>query len=283
MLATGLCGSGAAQTAFNTSVRDLVDEVKSGSAASPQLPAKPAPAALPPAAQKPAQDYNALILEVVRSMPEGGGYSIRPDAFSALRDSIENQNGTLAVDTSASMPSFCSAATYQVFLKVIAKLQKQGLALDNETVDSLLVRNQPDGEGVWGRWNANAAGIARLFHELGLGRNFSSYEEAKPGDFLKIFWTDKIGKQERGHSVIYLGSFTENGEEYIRFWSANTPGGFGVKAKEKSSGIRTVFSRLERPEALTGIGNMPLTDPYSASLLSKASTKQEMFQKVGIK
>ena len=43
---------------------------------------------------------------------------------------------------------------------------------------------------------AGVAGVAIpvLFERLDLGTNFSSYDKAKPGDFLKIFWNDNIGK-----------------------------------------------------------------------------------------
>ena len=36
---------------------------------------------------------------------------------------------------------------------------------------------------------------------------------------MKIFWTGEIGKLERGHSVVYLGSGVANGEETVTFWS----------------------------------------------------------------
>jgi hypothetical protein len=35
-----------------------------------------------------------------------------------------------------------------------------------------MIRGQRDGEGIWGRWNANGPGTARLFHEMNLGENF---------------------------------------------------------------------------------------------------------------
>jgi hypothetical protein len=72
-------------------------------------------------------------------------------------------------------------------------------------MENLLIRGQGDGVGIWGRWNANGPGTARLFEELHLGKNFTSFEEARPGDFMKIFWNDNIGGTESGHSVIYLG------------------------------------------------------------------------------
>ena len=51
---------------------------------------------------------------------------------------------------------------------------------DPATLTSLLIAHQRDGQGVWGRWNANGPGTARLFTELRLGRNFTDFAEARP-------------------------------------------------------------------------------------------------------
>ena len=77
--------------------------------------------------------------------------------------------------------SFCSGATYLVFIKAIEELRDRGqLQLDFATLNQLIIRDQHDGEGVWGRWNANGPGTARLFYELGLGRNFADFAQASP-------------------------------------------------------------------------------------------------------
>ncbi len=83
--------------------------------------------------------------------------------------------------------------------------------------------------GVWGRWNANGPGTACLFRELDLGPNFTSWNTAKPGDFMKIFWNPNVGRHEHGHSAIFLGVIQENGVEIVHFWSSNIPYGFGEK------------------------------------------------------
>ena len=83
--------------------------------------------------------------------------------------------------------------------------ERGDLRLNDETLDQLMIRGQRDGAGIWGRWNANGPGTARLFYELGLGRNFDDFEAAQPGDFMKIFWSEEVGRAEHGHSVIYLG------------------------------------------------------------------------------
>ena len=91
-------------------------------------------------------------------------------------------------------------------MKTIEALRDAGqLQLDYATLENLMIRGQRDGEGIWGRWNANGPGTARLFHEMDLGQNFDDFAEAQPGDFMKIFWSPEVGRAEHGHSVIYLG------------------------------------------------------------------------------
>ena len=93
---------------------------------------------------------------------------------------------------------------------------------------------QRDGEGVWGRWNANGPGTARLFYEMKLGPNFSDFAQARPGDFMKIFWSTAVGRREHGHSVIFLGTEKVNGVDSVRFWSSN----IGVGYSEKTVPLR---------------------------------------------
>jgi hypothetical protein len=141
------------------------------------------------------------------------------------------------------------------------------------------VTGQHDGVGVWGRWNANGPGTARLFEELRLGENFTSIDRAERGDFLKIFWNDQIGSKEFGHSVVYLGRGT-NGS--VKYWSSNKKGGYGCAEVPLSKIKRTLFSRLTDPAEINQILYAPTTENYLASMLTKSSTPEEMYEKVGI-
>ena len=225
---------------------------------------------------------NRLILDSVRQMPAMGGYSPSTTANRALNQAVSDSKGTLRVDASHAMPSYCSGATYLVFLKTLAALQSYGtLPLTPGTVAALLPKGQPDGTGIWGRWNANGPGTARLFHELELGSNFSDLSAALPGDFLKIFWNDGIGASEHGHSVIFLGVETKEGVPCVKFWSSNTPGGYGEKSVPRSKIHRMLFSRLKHPENI----NRPLssrTDSYLSSLVKRSSSPQEMNAMCGV-
>jgi hypothetical protein len=225
---------------------------------------------------------NRLILDSVRQMPSKGGYSPSTAANHALNQAVSDSKGTLRVDPSHAMPSYCSGATYLVFLKTLAGLQSSGkLTLTPETVAALRPTGQPDGTGIWGRWNANGPGTARLFHQLELGTNFSDLSAALHGDFLKIFWNDGIGASEHGHSVIFLGVETKEGVPCVKFWSSNTPGGYGEKSVPRSKIHRMLFSRLKYPENINQ--SLPSrTDSYLSSLVKRSSSSQEMNEMCGV-
>ncbi|MEI8294559.1 MAG: hypothetical protein WCG66_11360 [bacterium] len=231
----------------------------------------------------PAADFNAIVLEQIRSMPAGGGYATTREAHQALSGAVALSPLGLRVDTSKAQPSYCSGATYLLFLKTLVAAEKQGLCPQGLTSsESLLPQAMPDGVGIWGRWNANGPGTARLFHELGLGKNFTAWEQARPGDFLKIFWSSDVGKKERGHMVVFLGTETKDGVEHVRFWSSNKPGGFGEKSVPKSKVAAAIFSRLENPSNLQRAAAMPKKDTYLASLLTHESSLSEALQKSGV-
>ncbi len=236
-----------------------------------------------PAGQAAAPDLNAMILGEVARIPEGGKYAANRYAILQLQSTAHFEKGKFFTIPNAPFPSFCSGATYLIFIRVLEDLREMnGLALEPGTLSQLIIRGQADGVGIWGRWNANGPGTARLFHELGIGRNFTSYEAARPGDFMKIFWTKEVGQKERGHSVIYLGREMVDGVERVKFWSSNIPDGYGTKSVPRSKIAHAIFSRLEKPERLNRINSIPATDPYLASLLEVRSSISEAGRKSGI-
>ena len=229
-----------------------------------------------------AADFNASVLEQIRKMPEGGGYATTRQAHQALNSAVALSPLGLRVESSKAQPSYCSGATYLLFLKTLAEAEKQGLCPPaTSSSESLLPKAMPDGVGIWGRWNANGPGTARLFHELGLGKNFTSWGQARPGDFMKIFWSSDVGKKERGHSVVFLGTEMKDGVEHVRFWSSNKPGGYGEKSVPKSKVAAAIFSRLENPSNIQRVATMPKKDAYLASLLTHESSLGEALQKTG--
>ncbi len=226
---------------------------------------------------------NELILDSIQMVPQGGSYKADQATMDLLCKAITISEKQLAVAPELARPSFCSEATYLVFLIAMERLQQANrVTLSEPTMQALLVHRQRDGEGVWGRWNANGPGTARLFHELGAGQNFTNPLSARPGDFLKIWWNDEIGCHERGHSVIFLGmTQTEKGEVAVHYWSSNKPGGYGEGIAGMSKVKRMLFSRLENPNALATAPRLPNLDKYLADMLKRASTGEEMLRMVG--
>lgn len=230
-----------------------------------------------------AENLNALILEQVRKMPSGGRYSVSHFAKIKLQSAAHFESGKFFVIPTAPYPSFCSGATYMIFIKTIEALRDRGeLQLDFATLNQLMIREQHDGEGIWGRWNANGPGTARLFHELGLGRNFTDFAQAQPGDFMKIFWNKNVGRRESGHSVIYLGAVNRPDGQHVRYWSSNIPRGYGEKEVPRNKIANAIFSRLETLANLPRIHSAPSTDIYLASLLRRKSSFAEATQKCGL-
>lgn len=231
-----------------------------------------------PASTAVVSSLNQVVLNQVATMPTLGGYAATHDASVRLADAVRlDAAGHFQVDPAGARPSYCSGATYLVFLKTVATLRTTGQMpnLDQRVLEALLIRGQRDGEGVWGRWNANGPGTARLFNALGLGRNFTRIEEAQPGDFMKVFWTPAVGKKEHGHSVIFQGLEGPEGARQVRFWSSNQGKGYGEKTVPLSKIDHAIFSRLEHPEKLADVVRLSPTDGYLAGLLTKESSVAE--------
>jgi hypothetical protein len=226
-------------------------------------------------------DPNQLIVSLLRTMPRGGGYSATSGATRDLQSAVQVRRGRLYVTPSVARATYCSGATYLVFVQAIQKLLPASGA-EVPLAEALAIRGQSDGVGVWGRWNANGPGTACLFRELRLGRNFTSFDEARPGDFMKIFWTDAVGSREHGHSVIYLWKGPVNGVETIRFWSSNKPGGYGEKEVARSRISNVIFSRLEAPSNIESSVTLPRKNAYLASLVTRESSIGEALDQCGI-
>jgi hypothetical protein len=228
-------------------------------------------------------NLNRIVLEQISKMPRGGNYAATRIATLRLQSAAHFEQGKFFVVPEGAAPSYCSGATYLVFLKTIEELRRRSaVTIENAALMELIVRDQKDGEGIWGRWNANGPGTARLFHELDLGSNFTDYSAAQPGDFMKIFWNREIGKNERGHSVIFLGLEQKGGAPHARFWSSNKPAGYGEKSVPISSIANVIFSRLQRPANLNRATSLARTDAYLASMLTTSSTLAEAKSKCGI-
>ena len=248
--------------------------------------AKPIVEPAKPASQATVEtNLNQMILDQLAQMPHGGGYATTTEATGKLTEAVKAvSSGTgLSLKPDLAQPSYCSGATYMVFLKVVDQLVKtKRLQVPAKLQQTLAVTRQLDGVGVWGRWNANGPGTARLFFELGLGRNFVGLEHARPGDFLKVWWNEFVGKQERGHSVIFLGRTKTAEGECIRFWSSNDPDGMGEKTVPVTKIMRALVSRFENPSGLARLGSLPAKDKFLASMLTRDCGPDEFLRMIGI-
>ena len=200
-------------------------------------------------------------------MPRGRGYDASQKAVDRLAANVTFAGGRIHEDFDRIGQTFCSGATYIVFLKTLELLQTHaGLGLSPQDLAYFATLHAKDGEHVFGRWNANGPGTAKLFTELQCGSNFTSYEKALPGDFMKIWWTDEIGGKERGHSVVYLGA---SGDQ-IHYWSSNIPHGYGNVSVSKSKIKRVLFSRLDHIANLKTVRKLPSKNIFLADMLVKS-------------
>jgi hypothetical protein len=226
-------------------------------------------------------DANQVILSLVQQMPKRGGYSASNAATANLQAAVRVSSGRLTINPRAAVPSYCSGATYLVFLQAVEELNG-GAPIAGPLAEQLAVRGQPDGVGIWGRWNANGPGTACLFRELDLGPNFTSWNAARPGDFMKIFWNPNVGRHEHGHSAIFLGVSEANGVEMVHFWSSNVPFGFGEKTVPKAKISSVIFSRLQNAQNIQhALYTLSSRNVYLGSLISKDSSLAEALRESG--
>lgn len=68
---------------------------------------------------------NGYVLEAVRSMPEGGGYEASQEAVDRLASAVVREGGVIRQDLGKAGASFCSGATYLVFLRTIELLRRR--------------------------------------------------------------------------------------------------------------------------------------------------------------
>lgn len=183
------------------------------------------------------------------------------------------------VRPSVAQPSYCSGATYLVFLKAILpeldgiQTRETRMAL----AERLTIHNQSDGVGIWGRWNSNGPCMAKFFSDTQLGHSFRDYNLARPGDFLKLWWKAPVGRDEAGHSVVFLGfGVTPEGESGLHIWSSNKPLGYGKKVVPLSKISSAMFSRCDRPENIQNVLRLPEKDVFLADMLKRNATKAEL-------
>jgi hypothetical protein len=208
-------------------------------------------------------DYNAMILEIIKGMPKGGGYTLSTSELQ-LPDIAVNDagNGQWEMTVKDGMPSHCTSATYTVFAHLIAVLHNSGriplsqLDLQSVAINRTLPdgRSRMEGEGLFGIFNSNGAGAAALVKHTGTGVSFRDdhFAYARPGDFLKLFWNENVGASESGHQVVYLGHKTEKGRDFVCFWASQRQ-----KTKKRAGGTEPLyFPMVEGEKVVNGYGQV---------------------------
>ncbi|MDO4511601.1 MAG: hypothetical protein Q4B68_07290 [Bacteroidales bacterium] len=194
--------------------------------------------------------WQRTILAAVDSFPHLGGYYTggKPNALFATTTwqglhaafQMGKADAKPRFCPAKAQPSFCSSATYAALVKALIMWDKDGQIgteawrnmkpyvgiADELNPDSI---GQNDGEGFWGRANANGPSIGVLVHELKAGFSHTAFRGAKSernketpdeqyltddqwrahpvwahavkGDFMKIFW-DRNESRGRDNGAI---------------------------------------------------------------------------------
>ncbi len=235
-----------------------------------------------------AEPLNAYVIGAIGRMPRGGGYQTGALAFARLCGEAvrwDERGGRLEISPRSAQPSFCSEAVYMVLTLALQDWERaRRVRFSREFWQYMAPEyGQADGVRGWGRLNANGPGLAKWASELGCGYSFTDIRLAQPGDFLKIFWTKKIGSSEFGHFVVFLGwRKDKNGQLLLRFWSSNMDMGYGVKDVPLADCGRLLFTRIHRPAAFANFARLPETDEWLQSLLKREVTAAEMWRRCGM-
>ncbi len=214
-----------------------------------------------------------------------GGYSTADAAHDALHASFSwsERAGRLLFNPEGARPSFCSGAVYAALLSALSRWDaaQPRRRISPEAWKALAPARMPDGVGVWGWANANGPGFAVLAHQLGAGVSFTDWAQARPADVMKIWWTDDIGAQERGHLVILV---RDEGER-VRVWSSHRatekePGGFGFRTYPKSAIRRVLFTRITKPAAFNHAPSIG-ENAWLMGLMQQSATWEECLRNCG--
>ena len=207
-------------------------------------------------------DFNAMVLDIIKDLPKGGGYSLG-SSFQLPTITAHNIGGNrMEMRVYDGSPSHCTSATYTVFARLVAVLQDNGtISLTAEQIAALDARSRMpdgttlvDGQGLFQIFNANGAGVAALLKHTGTGMNFrdDNLLHARAGDFLKLFWNDNVGASEKGHQVIYLGHKTVGSRDMLCFWSSQRQ-----NKKKRSGGTEALyFPAQEGDQVVDGYGEV---------------------------
>lgn len=227
-------------------------------------------------------DYNAMVLDIIKTLPAGGGYSIGSDFVPPAIQTHNIGGGRTELRVYDGQPSHCTSATYALFAHLVAVLHNGGaITLNEEQLKTLEVRNRTpdgsemvDGQGPFWIFNSNGAGVAALFKHTGIGVSFRDDKlgVARPGDFLKLFWNDNVGASEKGHQVVYLGQREVAGRDMVCFWGSQRQ---NVKKRARKEAL--YFPSVDGGKVVNGYGEAcrPRTD-IKAMIFSRITCMEHL-------
>jgi hypothetical protein len=143
------------------------------------------------AAAEPGDD----VLRIARSLKDGGGY--KWEGGSGVPQSIEFAGATIL----AAQPegTYCSGFTFTVAMRAAAA---RGL-LDGKPIDAV---RQFQKQWYGSTKESAEKQCALAVEALGVGREVHSIDDARPGDFVQLWRTNKSG-----HSVVFVAPIREDG------------------------------------------------------------------------
>ncbi len=206
-------------------------------------------------------DYNAMILDIIKGLPNGGGYS-RGSSFQLPTITAHNiGGGRWEMRVYDGFPSHCTSATYAVFARLVSVLLDNGrIALDGEQIATLSAKNRmPDGAHAGRRpgpvpdlqcqrrRRRRTAQAHRHRHEL---PRRQAALRAAPAISSSCSGTRTSAPPSRAIRSIYLGHKTVGSRDMVCFWGSQRQ-----NKKKRSGGTEALyFPAAEGDKVVDGYG-----------------------------
>ena len=167
------------------------------------------------------RDHTADVVEIAHAYPDGGGYEWKG---SGVPKDIRFKGEQILPKGKS---TYCSGFTFAVAMKAA---DERGL-LRNKSVDEVRAFQK---EWYGATKNSGETQCAYAMQKLGIGKPVAK-EDARPGDFLQLWRTNKSG-----HSVVFLDWVVEGGRP------------IGVKYRSSQTSTNGIGDRVEYFAGVSG-------------------------------
>lgn len=218
-----------------------------------------------------APGFNKFILKAIdivqATAPDGGGYFANIKAQPPETPiGYELKLFGKSLFKPQRKTSFCSGATYAVFIEALNMIYADSTKeLDFERFEAFRMeeldgKRREDGVKFWGKWNDDGYGNHYAMVQYSKIGTRISPEEALPGDFVNISWTNG-----GGHSTVFLGWYIdEKGEKRLMYFSSQKSTNGLADQGVKISNIKELcFVRLTNPD---NIFTFDVNEPYDRKI-----------------